>query len=200
MVVVEKKERRGCSFHVCLKRRYRPPRLLLLTFPSPFFLLVAILNQFQRYQADDKTEKRDVEESRHVSSEPFDFLRCFFPSPKQSQYLILQTMSSTTTTTTTTTTTRSEDDVSLSGHDEEQIRLMEERCIVLDNDDKYLRDGSKKECKFSFTFNSLLSLTTSTDKSIPNILNRKFRSFNDQHFTRTSSSSVFSFPLRSFNR
>ncbi len=31
-------------------------------------------------------------------------------------------------------------------YDEEQIRLMEERCIVLDNDDKYLRDGSKKEC------------------------------------------------------
>ena len=37
-------------------------------------------------------------------------------------------------------------DSSLAGHDEEQIRLMEERCIVLDNDDRYLRDGSKKEC------------------------------------------------------
>lgn len=37
-------------------------------------------------------------------------------------------------------------DSTLAGYDEEQIRLMEERCIVLDNDDKYLRDGSKKEC------------------------------------------------------
>lgn len=34
----------------------------------------------------------------------------------------------------------------LSGHDEEQIRLMEERCIVLSRDDEVERDGSKKEC------------------------------------------------------
>jgi isopentenyl-diphosphate delta-isomerase len=34
----------------------------------------------------------------------------------------------------------------LAGHDEEQIRLMEERCIVVSNDDEALRDGSKKEC------------------------------------------------------
>ncbi|WFC93565.1 isopentenyl-diphosphate Delta-isomerase [Malassezia brasiliensis] len=38
------------------------------------------------------------------------------------------------------------EDISLQGHDEEQIRLMEERCIVVDNDDNYVRDGSKKEC------------------------------------------------------
>lgn len=37
-------------------------------------------------------------------------------------------------------------DESLAGHDEEQIRLMEERCIVVSHDDKPLRDGSKKEC------------------------------------------------------
>ncbi|WFD25657.1 isopentenyl-diphosphate Delta-isomerase [Malassezia nana] len=37
-------------------------------------------------------------------------------------------------------------DPSLIGHDEEQIRLMEERCIVTDKDDNMLRDGSKKEC------------------------------------------------------
>lgn len=37
-------------------------------------------------------------------------------------------------------------DDSLAGHDEEQIRLMEERCIVISSDDKVLRDGSKKEC------------------------------------------------------
>lgn len=38
------------------------------------------------------------------------------------------------------------DDPSLAGHDEEQIRLMEERCIVVDENDEILRDGSKKEC------------------------------------------------------
>lgn len=37
-------------------------------------------------------------------------------------------------------------DVLLAGHDEEQIRLMEERCIVVDNDDGFVRDGTKKEC------------------------------------------------------
>jgi len=39
-------------------------------------------------------------------------------------------------------------DPSLFGHDEEQIRLMEERCIVTDDNDNMLRDGSKKECMF----------------------------------------------------
>lgn len=38
-------------------------------------------------------------------------------------------------------------DLNPSEYDEEQIRLMEERCIVTDTDDKALRDGSKKECK-----------------------------------------------------
>lgn len=37
-------------------------------------------------------------------------------------------------------------DVSLAGFDDEQVRLMEERCIVLDENDNILRDGSKKEC------------------------------------------------------
>ncbi|KAJ1035882.1 hypothetical protein NDA13_000540 [Ustilago tritici] len=44
-------------------------------------------------------------------------------------------------------------DSSLVGHDEEQIRLMEERCMVLDNDDKYIRDGSKKECHLMTNIN-----------------------------------------------
>ncbi|PKI86038.1 isopentenyl-diphosphate Delta-isomerase [Malassezia vespertilionis] len=42
----------------------------------------------------------------------------------------------------------------LAGHDEEQIRLMEERCIVLDNDDNYVRDGSKKECHLMTNINN----------------------------------------------
>jgi len=71
-------------------------------------------------------------------------------------------MATTTTTTATTQATSStgndnndnnhagvlhpSTDLSLEGHDEEQIRLMEERCIVLSNEDVPLRDGSKKEC------------------------------------------------------
>jgi isopentenyl-diphosphate delta-isomerase len=34
----------------------------------------------------------------------------------------------------------------LSGHDEEQIRLMEEVCIVLDENDKPIGKASKKIC------------------------------------------------------
>ncbi|CAO1626920.1 unnamed protein product [Sympodiomycopsis kandeliae] len=45
------------------------------------------------------------------------------------------------------------DSLALSGHDEEQIRLMEERCIVLDENDKALRDGSKKECHLMTNIN-----------------------------------------------
>ncbi|KDN52937.1 isopentenyl diphosphate isomerase [Tilletiaria anomala UBC 951] len=45
-------------------------------------------------------------------------------------------------------------DEQLAGHDEEQIRLMEERCIVLDENDMYLRDGSKKECHLMTNINA----------------------------------------------
>lgn len=34
----------------------------------------------------------------------------------------------------------------LEGHDEEQIRLMDEVCIVLDNDDNPIGTASKKLC------------------------------------------------------
>lgn len=72
-------------------------------------------------------------------------------------------MSSTTTATVTATESAASLslDPSLAGHDEEQIRLMEERCIVLDNDDKYLRDGSKKECEYITAHPSLADLTLS---------------------------------------
>lgn len=36
----------------------------------------------------------------------------------------------------------------LSGHDAEQIRLMDEVCIVLDENDKPIGNASKKACKF----------------------------------------------------
>lgn len=37
----------------------------------------------------------------------------------------------------------------LSGHDEEQIRLMDEVCIVLDENDKPIGTASKKICQSS---------------------------------------------------
>lgn len=37
----------------------------------------------------------------------------------------------------------------LSGHDEEQIRLMDEVCIVTDNDDLPIGTASKKICELS---------------------------------------------------
>ena len=40
------------------------------------------------------------------------------------------------------------DDSDLQGYDGEQIRLMEEVCIVLDNDDNPIGSASKKVCTF----------------------------------------------------
>lgn len=40
-------------------------------------------------------------------------------------------------------------DSDLQGYDEEQIRLMDEVCIVLDNDDNPIGSASKKVCTFS---------------------------------------------------
>lgn len=37
----------------------------------------------------------------------------------------------------------------LEGYDEEQVRLMEEVCIVLDNEDRPIGSASKKTCMFS---------------------------------------------------
>lgn len=39
-------------------------------------------------------------------------------------------------------------DADLDGYDEEQIRLMEEVCIVLDEDDKPIGSASKKVCMY----------------------------------------------------
>lgn len=67
-------------------------------------------------------------------------------------------MSTTTTTTTTTNQPITAESMlrlfpdidtssePLSGHDEEQIRLMDEVCIVLDENDKPIGTASKKIC------------------------------------------------------
>lgn len=39
------------------------------------------------------------------------------------------------------------DDADLEGYDEEQIRLMDEMCIVLDENDQAIGSASKKVCK-----------------------------------------------------
>jgi isopentenyl-diphosphate Delta-isomerase len=74
---------------------------------------------------------------------------CVPPSPK--------TMPSSTTTMSNTTTHRTsqpatypasteEVDFNAAQYDEEQVRLMEEVCIVIDENDQPLRPGTKKEC------------------------------------------------------
>lgn len=47
----------------------------------------------------------------------------------------------------TTAATASTD---LTGYDEEQIRLMEEVCIVVDENDTPVESGSKKRCMFCY--------------------------------------------------
>ena len=53
------------------------------------------------------------------------------------------------TSTTATAQPPATEDVELTtaqGYDDEQIRLMEEVCIVIDENDQPLRTGTKKEC------------------------------------------------------
>lgn len=40
------------------------------------------------------------------------------------------------------------DSEELAGYDEEQVRLMDEVCIVLDDDDKPIGSASKKACEY----------------------------------------------------
>ena len=56
--------------------------------------------------------------------------------------------SETTTATATATTTTGEVELTTEqGYDDEQIRLMQEVCIVIDENDQPIRPGTKKECK-----------------------------------------------------
>jgi isopentenyl-diphosphate delta-isomerase len=43
----------------------------------------------------------------------------------------------------------------LRGHDAGQVRMMEEMCVMVDNDDNVLGPVSKKECKLLFSFVTL---------------------------------------------
>jgi isopentenyl-diphosphate delta-isomerase len=55
--------------------------------------------------------------------------------------------------TTPTSTSNSTSDDLLAGYDEEQIRLMDEMCIVLDNDDMPIGSASKKACHLMSNIN-----------------------------------------------
>lgn len=58
-------------------------------------------------------------------------------------------MTTTTVTNATAPLASTTEDVELStaqGYDDEQIRLMEEVCIVIDENDQPVRPGTKKEC------------------------------------------------------
>lgn len=72
------------------------------------------------------------------------------------------------TTTTISQARASAGDVELStaaGYDDEQIRLMEEVCIVIDENDQPLRPGTKKECKPPNPFRVLAGVLSSSSVS-----------------------------------
>lgn len=54
-----------------------------------------------------------------------------------------------TETQTQTATKAQNPEPTLDGYDEEQVRLMEERCILVDENDKTYGEGSKKRCESS---------------------------------------------------
>ena len=58
----------------------------------------------------------------------------------------------------TTNNTTGPVDADLSGYDEEQIRLMDEVCIVLDENDKPIGNFSKKICTFLICHSVLIPL------------------------------------------
>lgn len=74
--------------------------------------------------------------------------------------------------------------IELDGYDEEQIRLMEERCILVDNDDKAYGDVSKKTCQLSLYRRPKQQLIS--------------RPPHDQHQERSTSPSILSLPLPTF--
>lgn len=53
-----------------------------------------------------------------------------------------------TVTTPAATFTTAVNDINLDSYDEEQVRLMEERCILVTPEDKVYGEGSKKVCKW----------------------------------------------------
>lgn len=119
-------------------------------------------------------------------------------------------MSTTTTTTTTTPHTSNAEDIlrlfpqinthlaaasasatqdnDLEGYDEEQIRLMDEVCIVLDDDDKPIGSASKKVCTYTHP--------TATAPATPTLLTLCPRPPDGEHRQGTAPSRLLRLSLR----
>lgn len=85
--------------------------------------------------------------------------------------------------------------IELNGYDEEQVRLMEERCILVNEKDEAYGEGSKKQCEwvsvsFSFLFVFMrYKLTTCC-----------LRSFDGEYQYWTPAPSLLGFPLQTLGR
>lgn len=77
----------------------------------------------------------------------------------------------------------------LDGYDEEQVRLMDEVCIVLDENDKPIGSASKKTCKYRRSGCLFCSIVDESASLCGRPLDWQYRS-------RTSSSCLFRFPVR----
>lgn len=79
----------------------------------------------------------------------------------------------------------------LEGYDEEQVKLMEEVCIVLDNDDKPIGSASKKTCTLPLFLPSFLRLI-----EMRLLIFHLYRPFDDKHQPRTFAPCVLRLPVR----
>lgn len=83
--------------------------------------------------------------------------------------------------------------IELNGYDEEQVRLMEERCILVNEKDEAYGEGSKKQCEWgsvSFSFSSrIIKLTTCC-----------LRPFDGEYQHWTPASSFLGLPLQALGR
>jgi len=92
----------------------------------------------------------------HIDDLVFDII----PDPTSSSPRLVHTLVSTNTTTpsmasvTPAPTATAEAQVSLEAYDDEQVRLMEERCILVDEQDVAYGDGSKKRCEWTVSSSS----------------------------------------------
>ena len=79
-----------------------------------------------------------------------------------------------------------QDDRDLAGYDEEQIRLMEEVCIVLDENDVPIGSASKKVCMFDQEQKVLLE----------HLIDPSYRPFDEEYRRRTATSRLLCLSLQ----
>lgn len=80
---------------------------------------------------------------------------------------------------------QTESQVNLDAYDDEQVRLMEERCILVDEDDKAYGDSSKKRCKLAShivpIFSPAIHMSKLIQQPITKNPHRRDRPLDDQH-------------------